>query len=100
MFHPVHGAEASEWLRVHGRNPGEKDDCGLDQYGNNDVKEVNSEVNILQYTLTGKSRGFPGGVVIGCEEERRIFNVVKHHNITNKVSLEREEDQILRQDAC
>lgn len=87
-------------MRVHGRNPGEKDDGGLDKYGNNDVKEVNFEVNILQYTLTGKSRGFLGGVVIGCEEERKIFKVVKQHNITNKVSLEREEDQILRQDAC
>ena len=90
MFCPVHGAKTSEWLRVHGRNPGEKDDGGLDQYGNNDVKEVNFEVNILQYTLTVKSTRLPGGVVIGCEEERRIFKVVKQHNISNKVSLERE----------
>ena len=73
-------------MRVRGRNPGEKDDGGLDQYGNNDVKEV----SILQHSLTVKSTGFPGGVVIGCEDERRIFKVVKQHNITNRVSLERE----------
>ena len=90
MFCLVRGAKTSEWLKVHGRNPGEKDDGGLDQYGNNDVKEANFEVSILQHSLTVKSTGFPGGVVIGCEDERRIFKVVKQHNITNKVSLERE----------